>query len=227
MKVLVFRHAPLEDVGYIGRALARHGFGCDFPDLYANPEGIASMESFSGLILMGGSMSVNDDLPWIPREIACIRQALDRGLPVLGICLGSQLIAKALGSRVYPNSVKEIGFAPVCFTESAASDRLFTGFTGPETVLHWHGETFDLPLGAEHLAWSDNCRNQAYRAGANVYGLQFHLEVTPEMLGNWVRENAACGGLHEVQTPIDPHAHAGRLREIATTVFDRWCSLLL
>lgn len=185
------------------------------------------MNSFSGLVLMGGSMSVNDDLPWIPQEIACIREALDRDLPVLGICLGAQLIAKALGSRVYANRVKEIGFAPISWTEAAASDRLFTGFTGTETVLHWHGETFDLPLGAEHLAWSDDCRNQAYRVGTNVYGLQFHLEVTPEMLADWVREDAACGGLHEVQGPIDPRAHAGRLREIATTVFDRWCSLLL
>jgi GMP synthase (glutamine-hydrolysing) len=171
-------------------------------------------------------MSANDDLPWIPPEIATIRAAVHRGIPVLGICLGAQLIARALGARVYRNPEKEIGWSPLQWTAAASADPLFHGFRDPETVFQWHGETFDLPPGAEHLAYSSACRHQAFRTGANVYGIQFHLEVTPEIVEEWLRQDAACGPLREATAPIDPHAHASRLAEVAATVFDRWCGLL-
>ena len=145
---------------------------------------------------------------------------------MLGVCLGAQLIARALGSRVYRNTEKEIGWSPLHFTPAAASDPLFRGFSSPETVFQWHAETFDLPPEAEHLAYSSACRHQGFRVGRNVYGIQFHLEVTPEIVEEWLRQDAACGHLREAPSPIDPHAHAARLAEVAATVFDRWCALL-
>jgi len=145
---------------------------------------------------------------------------------VLGICLGAQLIARALGARVYPNGEKEIGWSSLNWTAAAHTDALFHGLPDPQMVFQWHGETFDLPPGAGHLAYSDVCRNQAYRAGTNIYGIQFHLEVTPEMIAEWLRQDDACGEAREAAAPIDPHAHAAALADAADTVFDRWCRLL-
>jgi len=171
-------------------------------------------------------MSVNDDLAYIRRELRLIEQAAARGKPVLGVCLGAQLVAKALGGRVYRNAEKEIGWFDVRFTEAARSDRLFAGRDGPELVFHWHGETFDLPAGAELLASSDLCRHQAFRVGRNVYGLQFHLEVTPEMIADWCAQDANCGDMREIEGTIDPARNAARLRELSGQVFGRWCDLV-
>lgn len=226
MQVLAFRHAPLEGIGLIAAALERHHVTCRPVDLYTPPAEVPELADAAGLILMGGPMSVNDDLPWIRQEIAAIQSAAARGMPVLGVCLGAQLIARALGARVYPNGEKEIGWSPLHWTAAAGSDSLFAGLPNPQMVFQWHGETFDLPQGAEHLAYSDACRNQAFRARENVYGIQFHLEVTPEIVADWLRQDAACGDLREAVMPIDPDLHAAGLAEAAATVFDRWCRLL-
>src|SRR5262249_1888689 len=115
---------------------------------------------------------------------------------------------------------------PIYWTAAAARSPLYSGFRNPETVFHWHGETFDLPGGAQLLAYSDACRLQSYRVGKNVYGLQFHLEVTPEMIADWCAQDANCGDMREITAPIDPYANASRLKELAGLVFGRWCSLL-
>jgi GMP synthase-like glutamine amidotransferase len=224
-RVLAFRHVPFEHLGRIAEPLAGRGVEVEYIDLYANsaqPE----IGSAAGLIFMGGPMSVNDDLSYVRQELEIIRQSVERRRPVLGVCLGSQLIARALGGRVYKNPVKEIGWFPVCFHESARSDLLFAGLEAPELIFHWHGETFDLPPGAQLLASSEACRNQAFRCGDNVYGLQFHLEVTPEMIADWCAQDANCGDVHELDAPIDPHANAARLAELSGLVFGRWCDLL-
>lgn len=226
MHVLAFRHSPSEGIGSIAEALSSHNIACRPLDLYAAPDTAFSLQGAAGLILMGGPMSVNDDLPWIPREIHAIGEAIHRGIPVLGICLGSQLIARALGARVYRNTVKEIGWSPIHWTQAAQSDALFAGFRGAETVFQWHSETFDLPSGAELLAGSAACPHQAFRASDTVYGLQFHLEVTPAIIADWLHQDAACGAAREAVTPIDPSAHAARTSQIAGTVFHRWCQLL-
>jgi GMP synthase-like glutamine amidotransferase len=218
MHVLAFQHAPLEGMGSIAAALERHGIACRTTT--------SGRSSPSGLILMGGPMSANDDLPWIPHEIAAIREAVKLDIPVLGICLGAQLIARALGARVYANPKKEIGWSPIHWTPAAATDRLFHGLPNPETVFQWHGETFDLPPGAEHLAYSAGCRHQVFRVGRSAYGIQFHPEVTPAIIEDWLQQDAACGSLREATAPIDPYAHAAGLAETAATVFDRWCGLL-
>jgi len=225
MQVLAFQHAPLEGIGSIAAALERHNIACWTLDV-EQASGPLDIGEASGLILMGGPMSANDDLPWVPREIDAIRAAAQSGIPVLGVCLGAQLIARALGARVYRNPEKEIGWSPLHWTETAAADPLFHGLSDPETVFQWHGETFDLPRGAEHLAYSAACRHQAFRVGANVYGMQFHLEVTPEIIEEWLRQDAACEDLREAAAPIDPYAHSARLAEVAGMVFDRWCGLL-
>jgi GMP synthase-like glutamine amidotransferase len=216
LKVLAFRHVPLESLGMIADSLEQHSIAFEYVDLYTGAD-CPDTGAAGGLIFMGGPMSANDDLPYIRRELELIGEAISRGLPILGICLGSQLIAKALGARVYKNGVPEIGWYPVHWTAAAARDRLHHGLSAAETVFHWHGETFDLPAGAELLAYSQACRNQAYRVGENVYGLQYHLEVTPEMLDDW---------RSEIPIPIDPHANAARLKELAAQVFGRWCGLV-
>ena len=194
-------------------------------DLYHSDADI-SVRDAAGLIFMGGPMSVNDDLPYLRQEMRMIAQAISYGKPVMGVCLGSQLIARALGGSVYPNPVKEIGWFPVHFTAAAGEDALFRGLRGPETIFHWHGETFDLPHGAELLASSDACRHQAFRVGKNIYGLQFHLEVTPEMIVDWCLQDANYGDMRELTRPVDPQANATRLAELSREVFGRWCELI-
>ena len=222
MRVLAIRHVPFEDLGLIAPALQAHGLDCAFLDLYRDAQAPCDPDLYAGLISMGGPMSANDNLPFIVRELRLIEQALSSGTPFLGVCLGSQLLARAAGARVYRNAVKEIGWAPVYWTEAARHDRLFAGLERPEMVFHWHGETFDLPAGAEWLAWSDACRHQAFRIGS-AYGLQFHLEVTAEMVSGWLSEDANRDDVCGLAEPIDPAAHAVNLERLSATVFGRWC----
>ncbi len=221
-KVRVFRHIPFEHLGRIADSLTSHRIEFE----YAGPfdGGGFDLDGAAGLILMGGPMSANDDLAYLRAELELIERAAHKGLPILGICLGSQLIAKALGARVrvYVNRVKEIGWYPIEWTEAAERDALHSGLRGSETVFHWHGETFDLPAGAELLASSPACRNQAYRVGANIYGFQYHLEVTPEMIADWLDQDANCGvsSCRNHRSPSsDPGLNAARLAELGSQVF--------
>jgi GMP synthase-like glutamine amidotransferase len=226
LHVLAFRHVPFEHLGLIADSLHRHQLEPVYVDLDTAGETPVSIRDAAGVIFMGGPMSANDDRAYIRQELRFVAQCVAWHKPLLGVCLGAQLIAKSLGARVYRNPVKEIGWFPITFTDSAAEDRLFAGVGPEETVFHWHGETFDLPSGAELLASSPACRNQAFRIGELIYGLQFHLEVTPEMIAGWCEEDANCGDVRELDAPLDPYAHAARLKELARTVFDRWCALI-
>jgi GMP synthase-like glutamine amidotransferase len=205
--------------------LEAHGFAYDYADLYQSPAAEFPVSNADALIFLGGSMSVNDDLWYLRRELDHIKTAMQSSQPVLGICLGAQLIAKALGASVYPNAAREIGWAPVSLTSAAESDALFRGLH-TEVMFHWHGETFDVPKDAELLASSSACRHQAFRWGDRVYGLQFHLEVTPTMIAQWCREDETCGDQREAREPIDPYAHIARVTELAGVVFGRWCDLV-
>jgi len=226
VRVVAFRHSPVDGLGWIARALEAHGFYYEYADLFAAPADVSRILDADAFIFLGGSMSANDDLPAIHREIEYIQDAITLRKPVLGVCLGAQLIAKALGARVYPNTEKEIGWAPVVFTDAAPGDPLFSDVSGSPVVFHWHGETFELPAGAELLASSLACRHQAFRHGDRIYGLQFHLEVTPAMIAQWCHEDEACGEAREAREPIDPYAHAARAEELAGLVFGRWCALV-
>jgi GMP synthase (glutamine-hydrolysing) len=225
-RVFVFRHVPFEDLGLIRASLEERGVAIEYAGLCHPDAPVSDIARAAGLIFMGGPMSANDDLPGLRQEMQLIAQAVERRQPLLGVCLGAQLIAKALGAKVYRNAVKEVGWFDIHLTEAAARDALFAGVGPVETVFHWHGETFDLPAGAEWLAYSEACRNQAFRAGANVYGLQFHLEVTPAMIEDWCAQDANCGDVRELDAPIDARRNAARLAALSSTVFGRWCDLL-
>ena len=226
MRVVVFRHVPFEGLGLIQPALDEGRVAVEFADLFRDDAPEPDVAGAAGLILMGGPMSANDNLPYLRREMDYIRQAAERGQPVLGVCLGAQLAAQALGARVYRNPVKEIGWFDVYLTEAGRQDPLLCTLGVPETVLEWHGDTFDLPSGAEWLARSEGCRNQAFRLGSSLYGLQFHLEVTPEMIVDWCAQDANCGDVRELDGPIDPYRNAARLAQLSRRVFGRWCALL-
>lgn len=223
--MLCFRHVPFEGLGLIEPALRAHDIEVDYADLYQAGAPLPDLAAYAGLIFLGGPMSVNDDLPFLRREMEFILQAMEQRQPILGICLGAQLIARALGATVRRNSAKEIGWYGVQFTAAAGSDRLFHGLS-PETVFHWHGETFDLPPGAELLATSDLCRNQAFRIGEGVYALQFHLEVTPEMIADWCDQDENCGDVRELEGAVDPSFNAPRMAALSGQVFGRWGEML-
>lgn len=226
MFVLVFRHVEFEHLGLIASALDSADVSYEYVDLFRAPDARVALDSCDGVISMGGPMSANDDLPFIRRELELLRSAAARDLPMLGICLGSQMIAKAFGARVYQNRVKEIGWAPIHWTRDAQHDPLFRGCAGSDPVFHWHGETFDLPPGSTWLASSQGCRHQAFRIGNNVYGLQFHLEVTPAMIENWLTQQANSEDVAGLREPVDPNLHARELSDLAHRVFGRWAKIV-
>ncbi len=182
-------HTPTETVGAIEDVLKKMNLPYREVHLYKGDGFPRDTHLLSGLIVMGGPMNVDDvaDYPFLLEEVRLIEKLIDEKKPVLGICLGAQLIAKALGSKVYKNSEKEVGWHPIQLTEAAKSDPVFSALPQELTVLHWHGDTFHLPNGAVHLARSPRCENQAFRWGENTYALQFHLEVTPAMVTSWVK----------------------------------------
>jgi GMP synthase-like glutamine amidotransferase len=179
------QHEPQEGLGSIGGWLAQRDFAIRGTMLHEN-EPLPRVSDFDLLIIMGGGMSANDDdrLPWLRGEKQLLRAALDADKKVLGICLGAQLISAALGSPDYGNAHKEIGWHPIRDVATGA-DKVFR-FPSACEAFHWHGETFDLPKDAVHLAESEACRNQAFQIGRQVIGLQFHLETTPETARQFV-----------------------------------------
>lgn len=182
-----FQHVPFEGLGCIEGWLLGAGYEVTSTRFHENPV-LPDIGQVDALIVMGGPMSVNDVVvyPWLLEERAFIRRAIQLGVPVLGICLGAQLLAAVLGGQVFPDPEREIGWFPVRAVEG---DGVFR-FPAWMEAFHWHGETFSLPPGAVRLAESDACRNQAFQWGRSVMGLQFHLESTPESVEDLVRH---CG----------------------------------
>jgi len=177
---LILQHVEAEESFAVGDALTLAGVTVDTRRLFAGDPLPNDVSTFDGLVVMGGPMSAVDDHGFRTRarEIALLSQSLDRGITTLGICLGAQLLAVAAGGRVFAGDAgPEIGWGPVQFTPDTGSDPLLAGVPSPLTVLHWHGDTFDLPLGATHLAASRTYANQAFRVGGRAWGFQFHVEV--------------------------------------------------
>jgi len=185
MRAHIFQHLPFEGPGSIQPWLVDAGFEITYTYFFSSVV-IPEVKDVDFLLIMGGSMSVNneDELPWLIREKEFIRTFIAAGKPVLGICLGSQMIASALGARVFPNPEKEIGWFPVIGLKSLPQSCF--EFPASFTPLHWHGETFNLPEGAVLLATSKACRNQAFQVGKNVLAIQFHLEATRETLEDFI-----------------------------------------
>jgi GMP synthase-like glutamine amidotransferase len=178
-RMAVLQHVEFEGPAAIADWAAARGFPLHVFHLYRNVT-LPSLSDFDMLTVMGGPMSANDEarLGWLGPEIALVREAIAADKMVLGICLGAQIIAKALGARVYPGNAKEIGWFPV--QRTAGSHPLFDGLPDSFTPIHWHGETFDLPHEAKLLAKSEITQNQAFAVGQRVLGLQFHMEATEQ-----------------------------------------------
>ncbi|RIX46791.1 MAG: type 1 glutamine amidotransferase [Rhodocyclales bacterium GT-UBC] len=205
LPVAIFRHSPTEGPGYFAIFLEQQGIPWT---LIAVDEGapIPEMASaYSGLCFMGGPMSVNDPLPWIEPVCQLIRNAVDHDIPVIGHCLGGQLLSKALGGNVTANPVREIGWSEVVGEDHPRALQWLGKFAGkPGTVFQWHGETFTLPAGASRLMSNMHCANQIFVCGPHL-GMQCHVEMTPEMIATWCQqwqeEAAAFKTDPSVQTP--------------------------
>ncbi len=180
MRVHHLRHVEFENLGSIEAWLQSAGHTLSTTRMYAN-DPLPTVDQFDWLIVMGGPMSANDDatLPWMGPEKRLIRSTIEAGKRVLGVCLGAQLIAAALGARVYRNPEREIGWFEIQRAPEATQHPFGAIFPSRAEVFHWHGDTFDLPQGAVRLASSAGCLNQAYAVSNHVLGLQFHLEMTP------------------------------------------------
>jgi GMP synthase (glutamine-hydrolysing) len=233
-KLLVCQHVPHEILGTLNPLLKRAGFRIRYVNFGRHPDAQPSMDDYDGLVVLGGPMSAHDDqrLPHLAVEMKLIEAALRRNLPVLGICLGAQLIARTLGARVCANHTKEIGWYDVNPAADAELDSLLSEFDDSEKIFQWHGDTFDLPKQALHLASSRTCANQAFRYGANVYAFQFHLEVDEPMILRWLKvpENRReIASLHGDIDPDEIHAetvhHIERLHELSDHVFGEFIKL--
>lgn len=189
MKFLVFQHVAHENLGVISKVLGEIGVETDVIKLW-EPYKIPGVLNYDGLAILGGPMGVYENYLSEKDELEVIKKALGK-IPVIGFCLGSQLLAHALGAKVYPNMkdgrrVKEIGYYEVELTENGLSDPILQGFSSPLKVFQWHGDAFDLPKDAKLLATNTNCTNQAF-AYKNAYGFLFHFEFTPEMVENQIK----------------------------------------
>ncbi len=226
--VVIFRHALTEGAGYFSTFLDEHAIPWQLVKIDQGDAMPATAKDFSGLVFMGGPMSVNDDLPWIPPVLDLIREAMAADIPVLGHCLGGQLISKALGAQITKNPIKEIGWGQVNVSDNAAAQHWF-GDAGNFLSFHWHGETFALPAGATHLLSSPYCQNQAYAIGKNL-AFQCHIEMTCNMVKKWcevgaaeVSESISSQAVQPTeQIQQDLAARIATLNSIAAGVYAKW-----
>jgi len=230
--VAIFRHAPSEGPGYFATTLERKGIAWK---LVALDEGRAvpkDARRFAGLAFMGGPMSVNDDLPWVMPALELVRDAVRKDVPVLGHCLGGQLMAKAFGGTVRASPVKEIGWGEVRVSANGVA-REWLGSLQSFESFHWHGETFSIPPGGTRVLENEHCANQAFALGKHI-GMQCHVEMTGELVRDWLR-----GGAREierskdspgVQKPAeierDLERRVSALHAVADRIYDRWCEAL-
>jgi GMP synthase-like glutamine amidotransferase len=235
--VAIFRHSPTEGPGHFATYLDAHRIPWRLIRLDEGEPVPAGPQAYSGLCFMGGPMSVNDDLPWIAPVLELIRQAVREDVPVIGHCLGGQLMSKALGGTVSRNPVKEIGWGEVAVDASNAA-RAWLGDTRSFESFHWHGETFTIPPGAVKLGHSQYCANQAFVLGKHL-AMQCHVEITPEMISIWCRDwskekegeqDARVSG-PSVQTPQEMQAameeKTRSLHAVADRLYARWTAGLI
>ncbi|MDX1696757.1 MAG: type 1 glutamine amidotransferase [Thiohalobacterales bacterium] len=223
----IFRHIACEGPGHLAVVLARR----DIPwQLVAIDDGDpvpADIDGCSGLVFMGGPMSVNDDLPWIDRELALIRTARAAGMPVLGHCLGGQLISKALGGTITANPVKEIGWHGVRKSGTTTAEKWLAGLPEVMTLFHWHGEAFSIPQGAEVILENDTCAHQAFAIG-NTLALQCHVEMQAPMVSEWAtlyadeigKPSATIQSAHEMTADLQCRIAAAQ--QVADILYERW-----
>ncbi|MEQ9620184.1 MAG: gamma-glutamyl-gamma-aminobutyrate hydrolase family protein [Deltaproteobacteria bacterium] len=233
-RLLVFQHVAYEILGTLDPLLRGSGFRIKYVNFERHPGFVPSLGGYDGLIVLGGPMNVDEtgEYPHLNTEVEVIREAIGEGMPILGICLGSQLIAKALDAKVNRNSEKEIGWYDVRPTARGKADPLVSNFSEVEKIFHWHGDTFDLPEGAELLASSELCGNQAFRYRDNVYGFQFHLEVDEPMVERWLGIPQNRDEIERTNGKIDPEKirletpeYIDRLKDLSDRTFGGFINL--
>ena len=227
LSVLVFQHDPHDGPGYLGEALLQRGARITIIRLDEG-EAVPDISAYDFLLVMGGTMNVyqEDKHPWLVEETHAISRAVGSDKAVLGVCLGGQLLAKALGAKVHLGVATEIGLTPITLTAAGEIDPLFNGLPQVEAV-EWHDDTFDIPTGAVALARSEGCAHQALRFGQRAYGLQFHPEVSPGMLAEWIKDASEPIDRSSFQRAVE--AKAGALQAQADRLIDnfiRRCMLL-
>ncbi len=224
---IALRHVAFEDLGTLGPLLERRGYAVSYRDAAVDDLAAPDIAACDLLVVLGGPIGAYEEevYPFLAAEIALIERRLARGKPVLGICLGSQLMARALAARVYPGTGKEIGWAPLALSEAGRASPLAPlGARAP--VLHWHGDTFDLPAGATHLAASDRYRHQAFSWRRHGLALQFHIEVSAAGLERWyighACEIASTPGLSVPVLRGESEHWAPALAPLAARVIETW-----
>lgn len=226
--IAIFRHAPTEGPGFLAEFLDARAIPWQLIRIDAGDALPSAPQQFSGLVFMGGPMSVNDDLPWIAPVLALIRGAVEADIPVLGHCLGGQLMSKALGGVVKRNPVKEIGWGELLVQDVPEARRWF-GDLRRFPGFHWHGETFSIPAGATRILSSAHCPYQAFSLGKHL-GFQCHIEMTEAMVREWcaigadeVEAAAASPGVQETAVIVeDLPARVAALNQVAAAVYTRW-----
>jgi GMP synthase (glutamine-hydrolysing) len=226
MRMLVIQHVAVEGPGLLEPFLTQRGWHLETVPLYAGAQLPEQPQHYQAILVMGGPMGVYDEeaYPFLRAEHTFLQRAIAQGVPLFGICLGSQLLAKALGARVYRNPCKEIGWYTVDLTAAGHTDPLFAGVMSPLLVFQWHGDAFELPHGATALASSPLCTHQAFRYGDRVYGMLFHLELTPEIIHTWMatfREelDGVRAYIHPERILADIPHHIEQYRQSSAQVF--------
>jgi GMP synthase (glutamine-hydrolysing) len=227
-RILVLQHVASEPLGVLDPLLRASGLRIRYVNFAHHPDTQVDVSKYSGLVVLGGPMNVDQSerFPHLLHEIDVIRAALDRNMPILGICLGAQLLAAALGARVHPNAVREIGWYPLTLSREAADDPLFAHLQHDAHVFQWHAYTFSEPKDSVHLASSASCANQAFRYGDCAYGFQFHLEVDGPLIERWLKHSelkhemdALGGDAHAQRVQADTARHLDASQARANAVF--------
>jgi len=231
-EVWVIQHVKCETLGTIADALKANHITARAIRVFEGQSVPKKMNEASGLVIMGGPMGVyeQDRYPFLQQEIHLIQRALEEDKPMLGICLGSQLLASALGAKVIKGKQKEIGWFPVTLTEAAKSDHLWAGVEPSFIAYHWHGDIFDLPPVATSLASSELTECQAYRYGPYAYGFLFHMEVTERIIQDMVegfRDELREVGINGSEIVGKASKYLPRLQRIGGFVFQRWANLVV
>ncbi|NBC10658.1 MAG: amidotransferase [Planctomycetes bacterium] len=227
MRLCYIQHVPFEDPGGILQWAAERGHAVHGAHMHAE-QPLPEPAPFDGLVVMGGPMSIHDEAsyPWLAAEKRAIGTALDAGRKVLGVCLGAQLLAHVLGSNVGPQAHREIGWFDVAMTEAGRAHPWTSALPSRFAAFHWHGEAFDVPEGAVHLARSQACEAQAFAWSDRALGLQFHLESTPDTVAELVRHGAheLDGGpwVQSADHILDGHGHIARMYPMMSELLDRF-----
>ncbi len=230
--IAVIVHVDHEGPGYLADVLAQRAIPFDVISIGRGDTVPKHVESWSAIVSMGGPMSVNDSLPWIADECALLRAAVAADRPVLGHCLGAQMMSKALGGAVTKNPIREIGWFDVQPVPSTVAAHWLRDLPASMPAFHWHGETFSIPPGATRLLTNSNCVNQGFAIGKSL-ALQCHIEMTEALIQDWVRRSpeefqapvGAVQSAQEILRDLEPRTRA--LRQVAEKIYDHWLEGLL